>query len=216
MTETAHSTGLAEMLALAQTPTVANAAGVPVALWASVASPRVIAGNKKGYLWGLHRGRLPMVEIWQTAEDPNRTSWYRGWVTTSWNIRVHVGGVDIQVSERQARLIIATIIAVIRNNLRQKFGTEHIGEFMPGVIGHKLEARITSENTMDASSLTVSPGRILLENSPGCLLLENGGHILLEQPQNESIEVLPILRVTRRKYQRITWDGAARIVWGSA
>jgi hypothetical protein len=204
------------MLALAQTPTVANAAGVSVAVWGSIASPRVIAGNKKGYIFGLHRGRLPMVEIWQTAEDPNRTSWFQGWVITTWNIRVHVAGVDQQLSERQARLIMSTIIAVIRNNLRQKFGREHIGEFMPGVVGHQLEASITSENTMDASSLGVVPGRLMLENSPGCLLLESGGRILLESPQTEQVAELAISRVTRRGYQRITWDGAARIVWGTA
>ena len=215
MTETAHSTGLAEMLALAQSPTVAHAAGVSVAIWGSTAAPRVIAGNKKGYLWSLHRGRLPMVEIWQTAEDPDRSSWYQGWVTTSWNIRAHVGGVDSQIAERQARLILSTILAVIRSNLRQKFGTEHMGEFSPGVIGHQLEARLTVVNTMDASSLGVVPGRLLLENG-GCLLLESGGCLLLEAPNATGIEALPISRVSETDYQRITWDGASRIVWGSA
>lgn len=216
MTETAHSTGLAEILALAQSPTVANAAGVSVSVWGSRSSPRVLAANKNGYIWGLHRGRLPMVEIWQTGEMPERTSWFQGWVTTSWNIRVHVGGVDSQVSEQRARLLISTIIAVIRTNLRQKFGTERIGEFRPGVVGHVLEAQLTIENTMDASSLTVVPGRLMRETGGGSVLLESGGAILLEQPQTVGVEVLPRSRITRRGYQRVTWNGSARIIWGLA
>jgi hypothetical protein len=216
VTETVHSTGLAEMIALAQSPTVANAAGVSVAVWGSVASPRVIGANKQGYLFGLHRGRLPMVEIWQVGEEPHRTSFSAGFVTSRWKIRVHVGQVDSQLAERQARLICSTLLAVIRNNIRQKWGAEQIGEFKPGVIGHQLEAQISCENTMDASSLGVVPGRIMLEDRPGCLLLESGGALLLEAPQNLGTEVLPISRCTRRGYQRTTWDGSARIVWGSA
>jgi hypothetical protein len=209
--DTVHSTGLAEMVALARTPAVAQAAGVDASLWGSVASPRVLSGDRRGLIGTLHRGRLPAMELWDGGEITENTNPDESWITVTWGIRARVGGVSKDLAENLARAMLAAVFSVIRGNLRQRWGGESCNAIKSDTLSHYVEGSFTVINRIARGTFGLQPGRLLLENG-GCLLLENGGHILLESINPVSVEVLPVLRVTRRGYTRVTQDGAARQV----
>lgn len=181
--DTLHSIGIAEMVQSLQAAIVATAAGVAAGTWASSVSPRVYASSKGGYLFGLHRGRLPLVEIAHLGDDPEHTTFDGSWITSKWLLRVHVGGNDLATAEQQAYGITYASLASIRRNLRQKWGSENIGQVTPGTLGHVQETRFSVINTMSRSTFSIVPAALLLETG-GRLLLEDGGAMLQEDTQN--------------------------------
>ncbi len=87
---TTHS-GLRDVLLSAwRTAPVASAAGVLFATWSSSTAPRVFDANG-GFVRGLHRGRLPCVEIWQQSSDFTPASYDGGPEVTRWMARAHSG-----------------------------------------------------------------------------------------------------------------------------
>lgn len=197
------------MIASAQGPAVAQAAGVPLEVWASVKSPRVMPGNKKGMTLGLHRGRLPFVEIWQASDQIDNTSSYDGWDTHQWNVRVSVGGFTQAIADRNAHELMAAVISAIRSNSRQKYGDSRIQGLTPGVLGFTLQAQVTIENRISLTTMASTGGKLLLA-SGGRILLASGGFLLLGQYADSKALNLPTARTIQSQYGRVTQDGQLR------
>jgi len=119
---TAHSITRDTVLATLRGAMLADAAGVTPAVWASTASPRVLAGTREGYLAGLHRGRLPAVEVWQEDESWTREAVDGGTHLATWAMRIHVPGPGLDTADALARQILAAAFALIRGDAYQETG----------------------------------------------------------------------------------------------
>jgi hypothetical protein len=112
--QSAHDVARALILATLRGSSVASVAGVQADLWASTASPRVLAGTRDGYIAGLHRGRLPAIEVWPDAESWEHAAAEGGGQTSVWALRVHTRGPSLEAADSTARRIIAACFSVLR------------------------------------------------------------------------------------------------------
>jgi hypothetical protein len=159
---TAHDLQRERLLAAVRLQAVADAAGVSFPVWASTTNPRVLPGDAAGYLAGLHRGRLPAVEVFQAADRWDRQATSGGVIASAWTLRVHVPDRDKATAESRARLILCTALAAIRSDDYLREGEEEFDAMQYGPLGHSLAVQVTLAHTYCRSTYetdaTITPG----------------------------------------------------------
>lgn len=143
MVTTAHDLQRERILAAVRLTAVADAAGVAPVAWASTTSPRVLVGDAAGYLAGLHRGRLPAVEVFQASDEWSHLSVGGGTIDTVWVLRAHAPDLTKAAAESRARGILLVALASLRADEYLREGGEEFGALVSGPLGHSLEVRIT-------------------------------------------------------------------------
>ncbi len=156
---TNYSTIIAALLTALRATAVANALGVNTTAWASTTSPRVMVGQKDGYVAGLHRGRLPAVEVWPIDEDWTRESANGGTVITQWGIRVHHNGPTPALAEEACRLGLYSCFAQVRGDASSNGlsigAKEHVPALVQTPLGFALESEIAFAHSFGVSDFTV-------------------------------------------------------------
>lgn len=159
---TAHDLQRERILAAVRLTAVADAAGVSAPAWASASNPRVLVGDAAGYVAGLHRGRLPAVEVFQAGDEWRHLVVDGGAIETAWILRVHVADLAKGAAESRARSIACTALAAIRSDPYLREGSESIGPLAPGPLGHTLEVRVGLVHSYDRATYetdaTITPG----------------------------------------------------------
>lgn len=135
------------ILAAVRDPTVAAVAGVVPATWASATSPRVLSGDAAGYLAGLHRGRLPAVEVFQAADQWVRQAANGGTILTEWVLRAHAPDLTKHAAESRCRAILLASLAALRAVEYLAEGSEEFDTMQHGPLGHNLAVRIALAHT---------------------------------------------------------------------
>jgi hypothetical protein len=149
---TVHDVQRERLLGALRVQAVADAAGVTLATWGSLTSPRVLPGDAAGYVAGLHRGRLPAVEVYQAGDRWDRQANNGGTINTTWALRVHVPELTKSAAESRARAVLLVALAMLRSDQYMFEGEEEFGAFAPGPLGHSLEVRITLAHTYDRAT----------------------------------------------------------------
>lgn len=173
---TSHDLQRDTLLGACRLPAIANAAEVNATLWASTTSPRVACSNGQGFIGGLHRGRLPFIEVWQLPDQ----TWDRqsasgcGTMTTRWRARVHVNGPSWARADSMARAIMQTALVAIRSGDYLSVGDESISELLPSPLGFSLDADLSIEQTFDRQTYEI------IQDTGNNLLLEDGTDLLLQ------------------------------------
>jgi hypothetical protein len=152
---------MASLLGAFRASAVAAEAGVLPAAWASTTSPRVYPGDR-GWIGGRHRGRLPLVEIFQEGDDWERLTNIGGTVTHRWRVRVYVRNVDVSEAESRARAIMSVGLATLRSISYWYVGEEAMEKLEAHPLGHVFEAVIETQHTACRETfetgVTVDPG----------------------------------------------------------
>lgn len=150
---TAHAFAMDTMLDAIRSGGVASAAGVDVAIWSDSASPRVVETDGQGYVRGLHRGRLPMVEVFRANPDQwNRLTSDGGEISRAIGVRVHVAGPLQSTAERQAQAILAAALSEIRATDYFRDGSDSVDPMIRGVLGFSITATVSAVHTYDRST----------------------------------------------------------------
>jgi len=149
---TAHRVQRERILAACRQTGVADAAGVDAGAWASTTSPRVLPGDRAGYVGGLHRGRLPALEIHQTADTWERQATSGGTITTEWIMRAHVPEPSLAEAEERARGMLLVALANLRADPYLTEGREQFDAVQAGPLGHSLAVRFTLFHTYDRAT----------------------------------------------------------------
>lgn len=167
---TAHDVQRTHLLAAVRDATVAAAAGVDPAAWASTPSPRVLPGDAAGFVLGLHRGRLPAVEVFQAEDGWDWQANNGGTVNTAWVLRAHVPDLTKQAAESRARLILLVALGKLRADAYLAEGEESFGPFTAGPLGHYIEVRIVLAHTYCRTTYEVASIVILAVAPPAVVL----------------------------------------------
>jgi hypothetical protein len=152
---TVHDVQQTHLLTAARSAAVATAAGVAALVWASTTAPRVHVGDAAGFLSGLHRGRLPAVEMWPDSEGFGRQTRDGGTVSTVWVARCLAAGPSQSAAGAQARRILMALLATIRADeyLSEGDGSpEAFGSLTSDPLGHTLEVRFSLVSTFDRAT----------------------------------------------------------------
>lgn len=155
--QSAHDVTRAAILGTLRLPALASVAGVQADVWASTASPRVLTGDRQGYVAGLHRGRLPAIEVWSESEAWTREAEAGGALSTTWALRVHTPGPSLEQADARARLILAAAISLLRAAPGLEHGQqESSGALVASPFGFALEMRFSLVHSYgrDASEVT--------------------------------------------------------------
>ena len=140
----AHDVLRALILATLRGPSVAAIAGVAALSWASTTSPRVLAGTRDGYIAGLHRGRIPALEVWPESESWEHQAVEGGTQISAWAIRAHVPGPSLETADAAARRLIAASFAVLRaQDVLSEGGGEASDLLSSSPYGFSLTARLS-------------------------------------------------------------------------
>jgi hypothetical protein len=183
MSTTAHDVQRVAILAAVRGASVAAAAGVDPAVWASAASPRVLSGDAAGYLAGLHRGRLPAVEVFQASDRWDRQATNGGTILTVWVLRAHAPELDKAAAESRCRLVLATALAALRAVEYLAEGSEEFDTMQHGPLGHSLAVRLNLAHTYCRATYEVVADvtdNLLLETSFDFLLEDATSLLALE------------------------------------
>jgi hypothetical protein len=133
----AHSVQLAKIVAAISGASVASLAGVSAGTWPS----RIIQSDGAGTLiHGLHRGRLPAVEVYQDSSEMDKRGYWGGVETLSWRLRCHVGGREHATASSQAHRILRGCLAALRADPLLRHGSATIGPMQAGVFGWYVDA----------------------------------------------------------------------------
>lgn len=139
---TAHDVIRDNLIAAFRSDAVADAAGVPRAVWESATVPRVMAGDRAGFIGMLHRGRLPAVEIFEEDSSYVRQSFPGGTLNSVWTVRVHVGDRAVDAESLMRSIMLHGFVQVRANPLLPE-GEESMGKATMEPLGHRLEASLT-------------------------------------------------------------------------
>lgn len=151
-----HTAAKTLLLAMCRDYTVAAAAGVATLEWSS----RVLAGNKDGYIAGLHRGRLPAIEVFQVSDTWEQRSADNGgmsMLTARWTLRVHSGKVDQDLAEDECRAIAYSALTKIRETDHFRMGDDATETFDESPLGYSMEVQVTIEMAADRSTFHRTP-----------------------------------------------------------
>lgn len=151
--------------------TVAALAGVGPSAWASVASPRVVTSDANGYVAGLHRGRLPMVEIHHPADVWDHQAVSGGVTTATWIVRVHVNGPSWFAADSLARIIGQAILGLCRMDEYLREGNELIGSLQPDPLGFHLDISLTLVTTYCRQTYEITTLSVLSIAPPAVVIL---------------------------------------------
>ena len=170
-----HDVQRDQLLAAIRDANVANVAAVAPGDWASTSSPRVLVGNANGYIAGLHRGRLPAVEIFQESDEWARQTVGGGEILTTWVVRCHVPDLGKQSADSLARRILLKALTFIRADTYFYEGSESFTALTPGPLGSFVELRVsmafsycrTTYELNQTSFLYRRPGGVDLYHRPG-------------------------------------------------
>jgi len=171
---TAHDLQRERILAACRLSAVADAAGVSAPAWADTASPRVLPGNADGYVAGLHRGRLPAVEVYQDADTWDRQAITGGTINTVWVLRAHVPELSKAAAESRARMILCVCLAAMRSDEYLREGEEEFGSLTPGPLGHSLAVRLTLAHTY--CRMTYETDAVVTPGDPVVVIPSVGGY----------------------------------------
>ncbi len=159
----AHTAAKALLLAAGRDTSVASVAGVGSVEWAT----RVQPGDKNGFIAGLHRGRLPAVEVFQKSDTWTLLSadeGGQGTMSATWTARVHSGLPDQDLAEDQVRAIIYAMLIKVRANRYFTIGDDIISNFSESPLGYALEVEMTVVTAMGRdtyeTSADTTPGTI--------------------------------------------------------
>jgi len=142
MTTTPHDVQREAILAAVRVAGVATAAGVDPLVWGSTSAPRVLCSDAAGYVGAIHRGRLPLVEIWQGPTRWERQTKDGGLLATEWRMRAHVPGPSWADAQARALAIIQTAFAALRANAYLEEGGEAVEELQASPLGFSLVASV--------------------------------------------------------------------------
>lgn len=162
----AHDVQRTHLLAAIRGATVAAAAGVDPTAWASTASPRVLPGDAAGFVAGLHRGRLPAVELFQADDTWDRQTIRGGTINSTWVMRAHAPDITKAAAESRARKILLVSLAVLRADAYLDEGEEAFGSLVAGPFGHYLEVRITLAHVYARATYEVATFSVLSVSPP--------------------------------------------------
>jgi hypothetical protein len=141
---------------------VAAVANVNPSDWASTISPRVQVGNSLGYVQGLHRGRLPFIELFQSPQTWESQTATGGTTETVWNIRCHVPGPTHAAAQSKAQEIIQVCLAAIRSLDYFFQGGQAFTELQESPLGFSLSCSMVFSQTFCKSDfgtgIVVTPG----------------------------------------------------------
>lgn len=149
MATTYHDVARDALLLAFRGANVATAAGVDPVVWASTTSPRVYPGDR-GWIGGRHRGRLPLIEIFQVSDLHSELTIIGGILLHRWRIRTYCGKVDVAEAESQLRAIMLTGLASLRQGPYWYVAgqdAEESAQMVAHPLGHVLEYTITTQNT---------------------------------------------------------------------
>lgn len=152
MTTSQHTVQLAALLTGCRDATVAAVAGVPFATWASTSSPRVIPGDKAGYVLGLHRGRLPAVEVFAAPQTWEHQAANGGTIRTTWTLRAHHNGPTWDAADQACRAILQQSLAVLRAQAYLSEGSEVFQPLTASPLGFQLECTLEMVHTYDRAT----------------------------------------------------------------
>ena len=144
----------ARVLAALTGASVAEAAGVAEATWASVLAPRVFDGNRLSG-GGRNRGRLPFVETWVESQPFERDDTGSGTVTTIVRLRANVGGADRTTAQALAEQILCACFAALLAEDYFDQGAQSIDTFASQPLWHYLEGTLRVEHTYDPDTFEV-------------------------------------------------------------
>lgn len=158
---TIHTVQLAALLAACRVSAVAVVAGVGAAAWASSTSPRVMQGDKAGYVRGLHRGRLPALEVFSAVQDWEHQAANGGTVRATWTLRAHHNGPTWDLAEAGCRAILAAALASCRATTSPVAdylaeGSEAFRTLVASPLGFALECDILLYHTYDRATYGVA------------------------------------------------------------
>jgi hypothetical protein len=151
-----HTAAKALLMAAGRDATVASAAGIATSPWSS----RVLAGNKEGYVAGLHRGRLPAIELFQTSDTWTQASagdGGHGTVSASWTVRVHSAIFNQDLAEEQCRSILYAMLVKARENAYFSIGEDAVQTFQESPLGYHIECQMTVITTMTRETYETTP-----------------------------------------------------------
>lgn len=155
----AHIAAKALMLSACREASVAAAAGIGGTEWVT----RVQAGDKDGFIAGLHRGRLPAVEVFQKSDrwtllsmDDNGTG--QGTMSASWVMRVHSGLPNQDLAEDQCRAVAYAALIQIRSNRYFTIGDDVVSNFDESPLGYSLEVALEVVTAMGRDTYETTPG----------------------------------------------------------
>jgi hypothetical protein len=126
-------------------PSVADAAGVPPATWASPDSPHVFRGFGV-YLGGRNRGRLPFIEYDIQAQPFTQETYEGGTVQTTVRITAHAGGRDLDVVNTLLDSILMSVLSCLRSPDEDNYlsiGSESVGAIEQSPWGHQMSVELT-------------------------------------------------------------------------
>jgi hypothetical protein len=141
------------LIAAFRSPVVANAAKIDDAIWASTTSPRVMASNAGGtQLHGLHRGRLPFVEVFCDSSQFEQRGGWGGSEHQAWMVRVHVPAIRQAAAEEMAHRIIRAGLAAARYSNLLWVGNSNLSPMSPGPVSFFVETSVTVETRYTAAT----------------------------------------------------------------
>lgn len=197
MTTSQHTVQLAALLTGCRDATVAAVAGVPFATWASTTSPRVLPGDKGGYVLGLHRGRLPALEVFAAPQEWEHQATEGGTIRTVWTLRAHHNGPTWDAADQACRAILQQALAVLRTQAYLFEGSESFRSLAASPLGFQVECDVQMVHTYcrttyelgalpppdpDGSmpggttylvDITTSPAGVVILNLPAAQALDN-------------------------------------------
>lgn len=147
---TAHSFAMDTILDALRSGSVASAAGVAIPLWTDSATPRVVESDGQGYVAGMHRGRLPMIEVFRANPDNwNRLTSEGGEVSRALGIRVHVPGPSQAAAERLGQEIMSAALSEIRSTEYFRDGSDSVDPMVRGVLGFAITGTVNATHAYD-------------------------------------------------------------------
>lgn len=163
----AHTAAKALLLAACRDSTVAAAAAIGSIEWVS----RVLTGDKDGFVSGLHRGRLPAVEVFQRSDkwtNLSQSDGGQGTMSAAWTLRVHSGQLDQSLAEEQCRAIVYAALIKIRENQYFWVGDEIVAGFDESPLGFSMTVDIDVVTVASRDSYESAP------NTPGGTIPDGG------------------------------------------
>jgi hypothetical protein len=151
-----HTAAKTLLLAKCRDYSVAAVAGVAGSEWET----RVQAGNKDGYIAGLHRGRLPAVEVFQEGDTWTQLSagsGGQGLIQARWTMRVHSGMFDQDLAEDQCRAIAYSCLIKIRDTDHFRVGEDVVETFQESPLGYWMEVSISVQMAMSRVDYSFTP-----------------------------------------------------------
>jgi hypothetical protein len=118
-----------------------------------------MSGNKDGYVAGLHRGRIPAVELFQVSDEwaTQQGDAHQGTVTSQWRIRVHAGGITEPAAEEVARRIAYAGLIIARSQDYLRVGGETIGSWSESPFGYALEIEFSVTHSTTRETYSTNP-----------------------------------------------------------